>query len=235
MNATLSTGSFMVHSTCLLEGCYELRVSEGDWPHEVEWTMNDVYVGEAPFGPAYFTVSMNNATARVAGDIAAAACAPTATPTSAPQPQPSVGLTDAPQSSPSPTGAPQPQPSMGPTDAPAATDFLSGFDGLFQICGNGLTRVFDAVDVTFFSLSNILVAHGYDEENGGAVRLSGGTQQFVAARCVFALCTAAVDGGAIFGMDGVEISLDDVYFVNNTANDGLSTCLCHPWIIFNSL
>jgi hypothetical protein len=152
-------------------------------------------------------------------------------PTGAPQPQPSVGLAGAPQSSPSPTGAPQPQPSVNltdtlqpslpPTDAPqAATEFLSGFDIYFQICGNGLTRVFDAVGVTFFSLSNILLAHGYTDEDGGAVRLSGGTQEFVAVRCIFALCSAGVDGGAIFGEDGVEIALDGVFFVNNTANDG---------------
>ena len=86
VNVTLSAGSQGSVVSCLSQGCYELAVSEGVYPHEVSWMLNENFtIGGAPFGPAYFSASTD-------GQTLASQCTPTAAPTAVPTAAPTAAL-----------------------------------------------------------------------------------------------------------------------------------------------
>ena len=88
-------GLNVTESVCLLPGCYDIEVTEGDYPSEISWSFGLIFKGDAPFKKT--TVFVDNS-----GKLIPDGC--TSSPTMTPQP--STAAPTAPTSRPSLTAAP---------------------------------------------------------------------------------------------------------------------------------
>ena len=82
--------------------------------------------------------------------------------------------------------------------------------------------VFNIASVSDITLKNIVFKNGYSSGNGGVIN-AGGAHNLKIINCTFLDCIAGTHGGAVFLSQSRNVTFDSCDFINNAANETLST------------